>query len=85
MDNVVKLAKYIKELKYEDLPQKTIDNTKRLFLDMYGCMIAGSSADAVPELVEMVDDWGGKEESTLFMFGNKLPAPYAGLVNTVMS
>lgn len=85
MDNVVKLAKYIKELKYEDLPQKTIDNTKRLFLDMYGCMIAGSSTDAVPELVEMVDDWGGKEESSLFMYGNKLPAPYAGLVNTVMS
>lgn len=85
MDNVVKLAKYLKELKYTDLPSATVENTKRLFLDMYGCMIAGSTADAVPELVEMVNDWGGKEEATLFMYGNKVPALYAGLVNTVMS
>lgn len=85
MDSVDKLSNYIAGLTFKDLPAETVENAKRLFLDLYSCTIAGTKAEAVPQLVEMAREWGGKGEATLLMDGGEVPAPLAGLVNTVMS
>lgn len=85
MDSVDKLSSYIAGLTFEDLPRETVENAKRLFLDLYSCSIAGAEAEAVPELIELARDWGGKDEATLLVAGGKVPAPLAGMVNTVMS
>lgn len=85
MDNVVELSRFVHDLSFDDLPEKTIDHAKLLLLDIYATTIAGSTAEAVPEVVDMVRDWGGKRQSSLMMFGDRLPAPLAGFANSVMA
>jgi 2-methylcitrate dehydratase PrpD len=70
---------------FSNLPGETVDATKRYVLDTIGAIIAGSSASGVRELLDQVLDWGGKEESTIIVYGKKVPAPHAALLNSVMA
>jgi 2-methylcitrate dehydratase PrpD len=83
MDIINQLAKNVSEIKYEDLPQEAIADTKRKMLDTLGVLIAGAS-DCQRE-VNLVKDWGGKEESTIFIDGGKVPAANAAWVNSIMA
>ena len=76
MRNVVK---YALGTRYEDLPAETVDFTKKSILDVIGVTIAGSSAEGIKAVVELVREWGGKEESTVLIYGGKVPAVNAAL------
>jgi 2-methylcitrate dehydratase PrpD len=69
---------------YADLPQGDIDITKLAILDTIGCMIAGAMAPGCNSVKEQVISWGGKPESTIIIFGNKVPSPNAAFVNSTM-
>lgn len=79
------LASYAYNLRYEDLPKQAIEIAKRSILDTLACAIAGSSAAGSEQLVRLVKRWGGSEESTLLVYGGKVPAPSAALVNCTMA
>ncbi|MBN1849925.1 MAG: MmgE/PrpD family protein [Deltaproteobacteria bacterium] len=81
MDASYRLAKNLVKLGYHDLPAETIEIAKKDILDTLGVAIAGSSESGGKELMTLVGEWGGKEESTVIMFGMKVPAPFAALVN----
>ncbi|MBN1849518.1 MAG: MmgE/PrpD family protein [Deltaproteobacteria bacterium] len=81
MDASYSLARNLVELGYDDLPAETVEIAKKDILDTLGVAIAGSSELGGKELMTLVGDWGGKEESTIIMFGMKAPAPFAALVN----
>jgi 2-methylcitrate dehydratase PrpD len=84
MDAAYLLAKNMVGVKYSDLPGDVVDHTKKQILDIVGVALGGSSKAGVKELAEIVIDWGGKEESTTFCFGKKVPAPNAAQVNATM-
>ncbi|MFC2070702.1 MmgE/PrpD family protein [Chloroflexota bacterium] len=84
MDASYAFAKNLTTLKYEDIPQDVVDITKKHVLDVLGCAMGGSSKAGVRELLELVTEWGGKEESTILCFGNKFPTPNAAQVNATM-
>jgi 2-methylcitrate dehydratase PrpD len=65
---------------YEDTPEEIVDYAKRLILDTLGLAIGGSAAETIPELVELVKGWGGKPESSILVYGGKVPAPNAAFV-----
>jgi len=46
--------------------------------------LAGSSAPGVKEVLKLVQYWGGREEATVAVFGHRLPAYHAVLVNLMM-
>lgn len=79
------LVNYLLQLKYEDLPQSVIDKAKSGFLDTLAATIAGSSAEGCEDLVKLAEGWGGREEATIFVYGSKVPAPIAALVNCTMA
>lgn len=85
MDATTALAKNLVSVRYEDLPQEVIEHTKKQVLDILGVALGGSSKAGVKELAEIVTEWGGKEESTIFCFGKKVPAPNAAQVNASMA
>lgn len=85
MDLTRRLVKYIMGVKYEDLNAETVEITKKLFLDTLGTTIAGSSAEKSKTLVDLVKGWGGKEESTVLIYGGRVPAHHAALVNCTMA
>jgi 2-methylcitrate dehydratase PrpD len=80
-----RLVEYIVDAKYEDLPKQDVDIAKNMVLTEMGTIIAGASVEGCETLVHLVKGWGGKEEATILMYGGKVPAPNAVLVNSTMA
>lgn len=79
------LISYIAHVKYKDLPAPVIETTKKSVLDTLAVLIAGSTDEYIPELVELAKGWGGREECTVAVYGGRVPAPTAALVNCTMA
>ncbi|MBI4294831.1 MAG: MmgE/PrpD family protein [Chloroflexi bacterium] len=85
VDAAVTLAKHAVNVKYEDIPGDAVEATKKDILDTLAVTIGGSMAQGSKEMVELVKDWGGKEESTILAYGGRVPAPGAAHLNAIMS
>lgn len=77
------LIQNILETKFENIPQETVDNTKRRILDLIGCIIGGAKCDGSEGLADIVGNWGGKEEASILGYGYKGPAHNAAMVNAI--
>ncbi|MDZ7832598.1 MAG: MmgE/PrpD family protein [Desulfobacterales bacterium] len=84
MDPIFKFSDNIVKTRYDDIPQEAVLATKRQLMDAIAAGIAGSSAESVKELFDIFTDWGGKQESTLWVFGNRLPSVAAAQINATM-
>jgi 2-methylcitrate dehydratase PrpD len=73
------------DIKYEDLPSEVVDFAKKLILDTLGVTIAGSSQEAIPAVVELAKETGGKEESLIPFYGGKVAAAMAAFAIGPMS
>jgi 2-methylcitrate dehydratase PrpD len=61
-----------------------VEAAKKEVLDSLATALGGSSKAGVRELVDMVKEWGGNEQSTIIAYGIKCPAPNAAQVNGTM-
>ncbi|MBN2058770.1 MAG: MmgE/PrpD family protein [Deltaproteobacteria bacterium] len=84
-DAAYDIARYFVSTKYEDLPLSAVEAAKKELLDTIGVSIAGASRDGVRELLELVKEWGGREQSTVISYGIKVPAPNAAQMNALMA
>lgn len=84
MDAAYALVKNLTDVKYDDIPQDVVEITKKQILDILGVALGGSSRPGVKELADIIGEWDGKEESTVFCFGHRVPAPNAAQVNATM-
>jgi len=76
------LAKHIVKTRYDDLPQGTIDATRRSVLDTLGVMLPPTTLEKTCIVLhELVKEAGGKKESTLVGFGGKVPCWMAAFIN----
>jgi 2-methylcitrate dehydratase PrpD len=75
----VSLCRMVAETAYEDLPDYVVDHCKRSIIDTMAVTIGGSAMEAIPELVSLIKDRGGKAESYIPFYGGKVPASEAGL------
>jgi len=78
------LANYLIGLTYEDIPASVIKATKLQILNILSAILGGSAAGGIKELVDLLGYWGGRQESTVFAYGHKLPAPNAAQANASM-
>jgi 2-methylcitrate dehydratase PrpD len=78
------LANYVTETRYGDLSPETVEATKKLILDGLAVALGGSSKEGVAELLDCLRDSGGKPESTVWVFGDRMPAGAAAQVNAMM-
>jgi len=84
MSIVDQIVSRIISTQFEDIPENLVGSTKKFLLDTIGVAIAGSNAPGVKELIELLEEWGGKPESTIFVYGRRIPSPYAALANSTM-
>lgn len=84
MDVIHDLVSSIVNLRYGDLRENVVEATKRFIIDSVGVAIAGSSAPYNAEIIGLLREWGGKEESTIIVYGNKLPSPEAAFANSLL-
>lgn len=84
MDVINELIAHVIRTEFGDLPSDVVHTTKRFLLDSIGTLIAGTSAPGCKEVVTQIKDWGGKPEATIAVYGDKVPAPNAALINSMM-
>jgi len=77
-----KLAEWAEALTYKTIPSQYIEPARENILDMIGCGLFGSSLPWVRTVCDMVIDWGGKEECTLWGRDIKVPSVNAVFANT---
>ncbi|MBN2062752.1 MAG: MmgE/PrpD family protein [Deltaproteobacteria bacterium] len=85
MDAIIELVKSIVKTEFIDLPDEAVYAAKMDILDTIGVTIAGSGVAGGRELMGLIGDWGGKEESSVIMYDMKVPSPHAALVNGTMA
>lgn len=84
-DGIDKLTEYAANISVESIPQEVLDKTEELFLDTMSCILAGSSAEGVSALKEIMCFWGGNQQATVFAHETKTSAPEAAFLNSVMA
>ena len=84
MDFAYEYAEMAASAQFEDLPSHAVEMTKRFLLDTLGVAIAGANRAEAQNTVNLVREWGGKAESSLLFFGDKLPVIHAVFANSVM-
>ena len=84
MAAITDLVKHFIRTSYENIPGDAVESAKREVLDSLATALGGSSKAGVKELVDMVKEWGGSEQSTVIVYGVKCPAPNAAQVNGTM-
>src|SRR4030095_9851466 len=83
-DPAFTLAEHVCQTTFAALPTTAVRASKRDILDTLGAALGGSVAPGVAELARVVKHWGGREESSLWLLGGRVPAPQAALVNATM-
>lgn len=78
IDNVLKT-------RFERFDGTIIENAKNRIIDTVGCLISGANAPGNLELIDLVKDWGGKDEATILIDGSKAPAQNVAMVNSIMA
>ncbi|AVX20900.1 MULTISPECIES: MmgE/PrpD family protein [Carboxydocella] len=80
-----KLADYICNLKYTDLPDEVIEITRLSFLDWLGSALAGAGKEAGQMVYAVAEDIGGNPQATLIPSLRKSSCLNAALVNGAVS
>ena len=66
---------------YDDLPPEVITACKKSIVDLIGVAIAGSTTPVAKKLFEVVSQWQGKPEASVFLRDTALPAHEAVFIN----
>ncbi len=85
MDATYLFARNFGNISYEDLSADIVEVTKSEILDTLGVAIAGFMQPGAQELRELVQQWGGTQESSIIGCSRKVPAPNAAQVNANMA
>lgn len=86
MDAAYIFADHVANTNFEDLPSEVVKATKRSVLDTIGVILAGSgTTPGILGLIELIMDADGKKESTIFVFGGRVPAWMAAFANGAMA
>ena len=83
-DAMQAFVQHVISSRYENLSEQAVASTKLFILDSLGVMISGTMAPGVIETLQVLRYWGGRKESTILVFGDKLPALSAAMMNSFM-
>ncbi len=78
------IAAFVYNTTFKDLPAEQVAVAKKQILTIFGAAVAGSASEGCETVAEMAKEQGGKPESTLLVFGGKVPAKEAAFVNATM-
>ena len=85
MDAIHTFVDLIDAVTFDSLPGEVVDRAKRFILDTLGVALAGTTAPGCKEVFDVYADWGGKEESTVWLFGQKGPSYSTAMLNSLFS
>ncbi len=78
------IAEFAVNLKFQELPKEVVFEVKRYLYDSIGCAFGAYKTKDVNIIRDIYKEVGGKPESTVIAFGDKIPAINSSLVNALM-
>jgi 2-methylcitrate dehydratase PrpD len=85
MSIIAELVKNVLETPFERFDPSEADRARVKLIDVIGCIIGGANAPGCSMLVDLMREWGGREEGIILVHGVKVPLHNAALVNSVMA
>lgn len=85
MDAAYEFVRNFTKVTFDDLPVDVVETTKKEVLDTLAVAVAGFGQPGPKQLLEMVQEWGGRPEATLIGSKQKVPAPNAAQVNATLT
>ena len=82
---IEELSENVLNTQFENFDQETLNNAKHRMIDVIGCLIGGACAEGNRSLTNLVKDWGGKEEASIFIYGGKVPAYHSAMLNSIFA
>ena len=83
-DLAVEFAEFAATIDATTFEQEVAEAVKMNILDTLACGLAGSSAEAIGDVANLVAQWGGAREASVLVFGGKYPAHHAAMINASM-
>ncbi|MFK0334345.1 MmgE/PrpD family protein [Rhizobium sp. NPDC090275] len=75
------LTARIVDTTYQQLPAVAVDKAKTFLLDTFGVGVAGCYGFGLENIIRVAKSWGSGDEATVWVSGERLPAPAAAFVN----
>ncbi len=88
MDNISlsgKIAQWVLDLKYEDIPEISIKEAKRFLLDSMGCALAAVKNEDMASMYRFIEKLGGTPEASVIGREMKTNASNAALMNCLLT
>jgi 2-methylcitrate dehydratase PrpD len=85
MSQTNKVSRWIKNLKWEDLPMDVIQQAKRCMLDFIGCTSGGVRSTQGRITTKLALGWGGPPEATIIGCPKGVAARHAAFANATMA
>lgn len=85
MSVIAELIRNVLDTPFERFDLAETESARAKLIDVVGCMIGGANAPGCSMLIELVQEWGGKQEGLILAHGIKVPMHNAALVNSVMA
>lgn len=82
---IERLANYLINLKFEDIPSEVIDKAKLCILHALGVALAGSVTPIGKIAREFAVAVGGREETTIYNYGDRISCVSAVYANATMA
>jgi 2-methylcitrate dehydratase PrpD len=79
-----RLAAFVHGLRRDQIPEDAVTVVKQILLAVAGTAVAGAGEEGCGRLRADLLDRGGKPEATVMVYGDRLPALSAALINGVM-
>ena len=76
-----RLAAFARGLAFDRIPRPVVDSVRDRVMDTLGICVAAREVDAVQAALGVVEEWGGRGESTLVGRPERRPPASAGLFN----
>ena len=75
------IAHAVASSRYENIPEKTIENVKLGITDAIGVGFAGTASSGYESVLDLMKGFGGRPDAAVLMGGVRLPAPAAAFLN----
>ena len=79
------LAQHVARARFEDLPSEAVDAAKRFMLDTVAVAWAGSDAPGCDAARQVALEDGGRPDSTVWAYGDRLPASACAFLNSMFA
>ncbi|MFC1819765.1 MmgE/PrpD family protein [Thermodesulfobacteriota bacterium] len=77
------LIRNVLDTRYEAFSDENIQDAKDQILDLVAVTVSGADAPGNAALLDLIRQWGGRGEATIFVHGDKVPLPYAAMMNSI--